>query len=78
MGFGSRSSAVSHENPTKMDNIIKDKIINRHTRMALNLSSVNILPSKKRICGNVTEKYTRNENSDRYETKFVDFKKLPL
>lgn len=43
VGFGSRGS-VSHVKPTKTDNMIKTKIINRHIRMALNLSLVNILP----------------------------------
>lgn len=43
VGFGSRGS-VSHVRPTKTDNMIKTKIINRHIRMALNLSLVNILP----------------------------------
>lgn len=55
VGFGSRGS-VSHVKPTKIDNIIKTKIKNRHIRMALNLSLVNILPHrwnfvKLRGCG---------------------------
>lgn len=43
VGFGSRGS-VSHVKPTKTDNMIKTKMMNRHKRMALNLSLVNILP----------------------------------